>query len=135
MDQILTFLLQHCQFLFTECGCRFADSHVSKSFGGDAWLILSAKNVRLRFVSDRGQLFLDFQTVGDQGDKSWYSCDIVRQLVTGEDRCPAQMDEGNAEFLKTYFARIEELFSAEKLPEVRRQLTKLEKLRSKRLFG
>lgn len=135
MDQILTFFLKYCSFLFTKCGCRFTDSEVSTSFGGDAWLILSAKNVRLRFVSDRGQLFLDFQSVGDQCDKSWYSIDIVRQLVNGEDRYHAQMDEGNAEFLKSHFAKIEELFSAESFPKVRRRLVKLEQLRSKRLFS
>jgi len=135
MDEILTLLVGRCSFLYKDRGCRFSDSKVFESFGGDAWLTLSTNYLRLKFVRDRGQIFLDFQRVSDKGDKFCYSIDIVRQFVTGEKGCSSELNPGNVDFLKTRFAEIEELFSSKDFLKIRNQLDELKRLRSKDLFG
>ncbi|MEK6216150.1 MAG: hypothetical protein N2B03_02900 [Boseongicola sp.] len=60
MDNCLAYLLAHLGFLYRDKGFRIVDSKHSPSFGGDGCLILESEILRLRLVSDRGQLLLDF---------------------------------------------------------------------------
>jgi hypothetical protein len=92
MDEILEFLLRHCSFLYKDLGFRFVDSQCSKSFGGDAFLILASDKVRFRFVRDRGQLFADFQEPTSGAKAEWFSIDIVRKHLTGESDYKAEMN-------------------------------------------
>ncbi|OWU65928.1 MAG: hypothetical protein CBB60_002165 [Armatimonadetes bacterium Cent15-Ar3] len=135
MDEILEFLLRHCSFLYKDLGCRFVDSQCSKSFGGDALLILASDKVRFRFVRDRGQLFADFQGPTAGTDDEWFSIDIVRKHLTGESEYHSEMNPENIAFLKERFSEIEGLFQPSSLTATRKQLHKLEAERAKRLFG
>lgn len=138
MDEILTFLVCHCSFLYKDYGFRFVDSEVTKHFGGDAYVIMASGDLRLSFISDRGQLFLDFQCVAPlkkgQVDKSWYSIDLVRQLITAEEGYRSILDEENAKFLRTHFPAIQELFNSKNFAKVRDRLLELKRVRSKTLF-
>ena len=135
MDKILRFLLKHCSFLYKEYGYKFTDSRVSDSFGGDAFLALSSDSLKVRFCLDRGQLFFDFQSKHKNGSNSWYSIDIVRQLVTKEESYFSLMDKENAIFLKRNIDKIHELFSNQQIKETTKELNKLKRIRSKKLFG
>lgn len=135
MDEILEFLLRHCSFLYKDKGCRFVDSRSSKSFGGDAFLILASDKVRFRFVRDRGQLFADFQEPTSSADDEWFSIDIVRKQLTSEPDYYSEMNPENAAFLKKHFSEIEKLFESSSLAVTRKQLHKLEAERAKKFFG
>jgi len=135
MDDILEFLVRYGSFLYKDMSCRFVDSQVSSSFGGDAFLILATDKVRFRLVRDRGQLFGDFQEVSAVPNDEWFSIDIVRKHLTGEPGYYSELNSENAVFLKEHFRSIENLFESSSLTETQKQLHKLEAERAKELFG
>ncbi len=133
MDEILEYLISYCSFLYERNRFRFVDSMVSDAFGGDSLLVLASEELQLRFVRDRGQLFLDFRTARQKGDKGWYSIDLVRQLITGEREYHSLMNEENARFLKENLDTIEQLFSERNIKDTLSSLKELRRKRSKRL--
>lgn len=135
MTEILMFLAQHCSFLYERYEFRFVDSMVSSSFGGDAYVVLQSSDVRIRFVKDRGQFFLDLQSVGDPRKDKWYSFDLIRQLLIGGNEQRPFMEAANAEFLKSNIDEILDAFSSTSMPSTANRLRQLEKARAKRLFG
>ena len=135
MDAILKFILTYLSFLYKEFKFVFVDSLVSDSFGGDSYLVLSSEYLKLRFVSDRGQLFLEFQSRVADGKNSWHSIDVIKQLTTKEICDNAVLDENHVRFLKDKFPEINRLFSQENAKETVTKLKKLEKERAKRMFA
>jgi hypothetical protein len=135
MDKILSFLLSHCSFLYKRYHLTFTDSMVSDSFGGDGYLVLESRNLRLRITCDRGQLFLDFQPKPEHRRRSWFSLDIVRKFLTSEEEYYSLLDSENATFLKSNYERIEEVFLPSNVEGSIRELRKLERMRAKHLFG
>jgi hypothetical protein len=134
MNQILLFILQHCMYLFSEYGFRFVDSLVSKSFGGDSYVVLERKELTLRFTLDRGQLFLDFRPT--TGSKTrWYSIDLVIQMISGKVESSAVLSDSHAAFLKNNFRAIVDAFSDEHRSTSIEKLKILEKARAKRMFS
>jgi len=133
MKEILTFLINNRDYLFNEYGFRFVDSMVSESFGGDSYVILENDSVRIRLVSDRNQLFLDFQP--KINCKEWYSIDMVNQYLTGEIKESAELDVHYEDFLSKEMADIINIFSGEECALTLIELKKLEKERAKRTFG
>jgi hypothetical protein len=132
MDDILKFILAYCSFLYKDWGFKFIDSEVSKSFGGDSFLVLAINGLQVRFVRDRGQLFFDFKP---DNTKVWYSIDLMRELINEEGEFHSLMDEENAIFLRDNFKKILNLFSSENLSETEKRLDELKVIRSKKLFG
>jgi len=135
MSEILRFLLKYCAFLYETGRFKFVDSGVSPSFGGDAFLVLASDALRMRFVRDRGQLFMDFQSIHHESEKDWYSIDVVQRLVTGERQASAELNEGYVAFLHDHLDDIERLFATQRLRETVMALQKLERARANELFG
>ncbi len=133
MTQILAFIAGYMEFLWVGARHRIVNSEVATSFGGDACLIVESKVLRLRFVSDRGQLFLDVQPVGEL--KDWYSIDLVRRLLTGRPEHSAALDQEYASFLRNQLDDIERRFSKEAWPRTQQELKTLKARRSKEMFG
>jgi len=134
MKVILTFIINHCLFLFESYGFRFIDSLYSKSFGGDAYVTLESENMQIRFIYDRAQLLLDFSS--NKGKKPvWYSVDLISQLITGKIESSSLLDSHYAKFLKENFDEIIQLFSEKNVDSTIQELKKLAKERAKRLFG
>lgn len=133
MEDILQYLMKHCSFLYSPNRFRFVDSGSSESFG-NAFLVLEHEDLRLRFVKDRGQIFLDFQPTSKKQKGEWFSIDIVKQMVTGEIEPSAEMDSKKAKFLKTNLDEIEQLFSTVNMESTIKKLKELERARAKRLF-
>jgi hypothetical protein len=134
MEEILRYLMKHCSFLYAPNQFRFDDSGSSESFE-NAFLVLEHEDLRLKFVKDRGQLFLDFQPTSSKRKKDWFSIDIVKQMVTGNIEPSAEMDTEKAMFLKNNLDEIEQLFSTANLENTIKKLKELERQRAKRLFG
>src|SRR5687768_16664773 len=69
MTQILAFIVTYMAYLWDGARFRLVDSEVTTANGGDALLIVESITVRLRFVRDRGQLFLDLQPTAVPADE------------------------------------------------------------------
>ena len=135
MRRILQFWATDGAFLYEEKECHIVDSEYVATFGGTGSVTLRNDVLELKFWLDRDRLFMDVRAVSSQSKNSWFSMDIVRQLLTGEVTDKAQMDHGNAEFLKQHFGWIQGCFVESKLPATESTCRMLENQRSKRLFG
>jgi len=133
MNEILQFLLAHCSFLYETNRFKFVDSLVAEESFGNALLVLSSSILKLRFVRDRSQLFLDFQSVQQKGEMHWHSIHTVRQLITGEKQRSAELNEDYAAFLREHLDEIERRFSKDRLKETLVALGELERIRAKEL--
>jgi hypothetical protein len=131
VNEILRYLVDYMAFIWGTHRYRISDSQVFESFGGDAWLDISSDAVRLRFINDRGQLFLDVQPVS-AGDREWYSIDVVRRHLTGQvPASGALLDADHGAFLQENFAAIENLVADhENWPATAAELERLLRLRS-----
>lgn len=134
MAEILDFIVRSCSFLWLAARYRVVDSEVTLNFGGDAWLIVASQTLRLMFVRDRGQLFLDFQSPASPG-RDWYSVDLVYRLLSGDKRDAAELDEEYARFIGERLLDIESVFSGKRMPETTKRLVSLERVRAKEMFG
>jgi hypothetical protein len=132
---ILAFIAAHLGFLWDGARYRITGSEVSTSNGGDALLLVESDELRLRFVRDRGQLFLDFQPSFSSPDREWFSIDLVRRLQTGHREESAELDGGYASFLQEHLQEIEHQFGADEWPATSASLKKLKAKRAKELFG
>ena len=132
MNEILNFLISHFAFLYNDYGARFIDSRVQ---GLNAMLVLEMGDLRLRFVRDRSQLFLDFQSSQHPKEDNWFSYDVVRQLITKEVVDSALFDKTKAKFVKENIQEIAKVFSEKNKQATEKTLHKFEKARAKRLFG
>ncbi len=135
MTKILAFIAQHMGYLWVGARFRIVGSEVTTSFATNAVLFVDSDRLRLRFISDREQLFMDFQPVTGAGPNDWYSIDIVRRMLQGKPERSAELDPSYAEFLRDNLDEIEARFSEENWPATRETLHKLELQRSKELFG
>lgn len=127
-------LVKYCSNIYKKYGFKFIDSGVSTSFG-NSFIILKNDNLMLRFISDRGQLFLDFHSNFDKNKNNWYSIDLVRQLITGEKEYYSLLDEINGRFIKNNFEQILQIFDKDVINQTIEKLNFLRKKRAKKLFG
>ncbi|MFI6267211.1 hypothetical protein [Micromonospora sp. NPDC051006] len=134
MTQILAFIVTYMGFLWSDAHFKIVGSEVTLVNGGDALLVLESPTVRLRFVRDRGQLFLDFQPAVEQGDE-WYSVDLVRRLLLGKREYSAVLDESYAQFLASHLREVEERFDESRWEMTRKDLKELKVRRAKEMFG
>jgi hypothetical protein len=137
MKEILLFLANYCSFLFRPDRYRFVDSRVDESFGGDAFVVLESKTVRLRFTRDRDQLLFEFQPAGSTDNRSeWFSQGPLRGVLLGDRGGSEVLDEYWAQFLGESLGELEERFSnPESANELITALHDQERKRAKDLFG
>ncbi len=134
MRKILDFLATDGAFLYEDYDCRIIDSRYTESFGGTGSVTLRAKDIELRLWLDRDRLFMDVRGHGQRRQESWFSIDIVKELITGELAECAIMNAENTVFLKHHFQELTHLFSMANLSQTESTCRKLEKQRSKRMF-
>jgi hypothetical protein len=135
MTKILEFIASYMGYLWKGARFQIVGSRVDTSFGTNAVLLVESERLRLRFVSDRDQLFLDLQPADTASRKEWFSIDIVRRMLRGQRETSAVLDSSYAEFLRDNLDEIEARFSAEHWQTTREEMRKLEVRRSKELFG
>lgn len=132
MTKLLEFIIAHFTYLYDDLGCRFTDSQVH---GPNAVLVFEVDELRLRFVRDRSQIFLDFQNKRRSSRKRWYSFGVVRQLTTGEVGGSEELDAEKASYIHQHFTEIKSAFTNANATETEKTLKKLEHERGERLFG
>ena len=135
MTRILAFIVNYMGFLWSGARFRIVGSEVSTSNGGDALLLVESSQLRLRFVSDRTQLLLDFQPSETVNPNEWFSIDLIRRMILGNREFSAVLDESYVEFLQRNLDEIENRFSNENWPIPRSQLQALKKKRAEEMFG
>lgn len=135
MTLILAFIAAHMGFLWEGARYRITGSEVATSNGGDAMLLVESEGLRLRFVRDRGQLFLDVQSSAAKLEDEWFSIDLIRRLRTGQREESAELDESYASFVREHLPEIEYQFNAEEWHLTLAKLKKLKAKRAKELFG
>jgi hypothetical protein len=122
-------------FLWDGARYRITGSEITTGNGADALLLVESVDLRLRFVRDRGQLFLDFQPRAGKLDGEWFSVDLLRRLCTGLREETGEFDESYASFVRDHLLEIEQWFGAEEWPETYAKLKKLKAKRAQELFG
>ncbi|HLL66091.1 MAG TPA: hypothetical protein VK453_10135 [Micromonosporaceae bacterium] len=136
MKDLIEHLAKYWSFLWVAGRYRITDSTVSTHFGGDAVLVIVSEALRLRFVRDRGQLFLDVQPSWAGKTAEWYSVDLVYRLVTGQRQESAELNKEYVDFARVRLPEIESLFShKEAFRASKAKLDELKNLRAKEMFG
>jgi hypothetical protein len=136
MQVLLHHLVKYWSFLWASARYRIVDSMVSTSFGGDAFLVIASDELRLRFVRDKGQLFLEVQPPWAGKTAEWYSVDLVYRLIIGQRQESAELSEEYVAFMQARLPEIESSFSSkESFKATKAKLDELKRLRAKEMFG
>ena len=134
MSDILEYLVRCCGFLWRDARFRIVDSEVTAVMGGDSWVLIASDAVQLRFVRDRGQLFLDLRPAGVP-EKSWFSVDLLWRLLLDAKRESAELDTAYAALIAEHLDDIERRFAPDEWPATRKALKALANQRAKEMFG
>ena len=132
MNKLLEFVIARFSYLYDGCGCKFADSQVH---GPNAVLVFETDELRIRFVRDRNQIFVDFQNKRRGAQNRWYSFGVVRQLLSDDASGSEELDADKAQFIQHHFPEIKELFSDANARATEKRLAEFERARGERLFG
>ena len=135
MVEILLFLAIHCGFLFSRDRFRFVDSAVHESFGGDAYVVLESRHLRLQFTRDRAQLLLTFQPVSGKASE-WFSLGLLRGLLLGDRGGSEVLNDEWAMFLRDSIGELEaRLSDPQQAKATVEGLRREARARAKELFG
>lgn len=131
MKRILVYIVSYMGFLWADAAFKIVDSEVTTHNGGDAALFIESSTLRLRFICDRTQLFLDLQPTVTTKPNEWFSVYLVRRMLTGDSSAPTLLAEADARFLKDNLSRLEQVFSEEQWAETSSRLRQLRIRRSR----
>jgi hypothetical protein len=118
-------------------GLTQVDERYDEEHFGNALLILENRQVRFRFVRDRGQLFADAAEPGNKGE--WWDLRFVAELVgdstlAKRERCAVTFGE-LVRAIEQNYSSIAGLFSPEHLPRTLLRLTDTCQLRHESRIG
>jgi len=130
MTTILAFIVAHMGFLWERARFQIVGSEVSEVNGGNAELLVASPTLRLRFLLDRDELYLDLQPAHVEGPREWYDVALVRRFVLGTDDPPAMLGPEDATFLRDRLAAVESAFAPGAWEETRSRLRALRKKRA-----
>jgi len=110
---------------------------ISSTYNPGDSLTVESRDVNIRFSDERGQMLVEFQSnhFGKKDEYSWYSIDIMRELITGETKCNGFMDKSNLTFMQKNIEKILGQFSESNAKNTILKLRKLEKIRARDLMG
>lgn len=134
MKLIFSFIAAYMACLWEGGWFQITGSESSTSNGGDGYLVVESSVLRMRFVCDRQQLFLDFQPAWANSAK-WYSNDLVRRMFTERRERSAVLDESYAKFVCDNLQEIERRFDKSNWDETESALKAVQRKRDKERFG
>lgn len=135
MNELLEFIIHNCSYLYEKYGFRIIDSQYTSQAGGSALIDFEGQNMRIRFIREYRQIFVDFQPLLAKKNDRWYSIDLVNTLVTECEPKDSTMNEANTSFLRTNFSSIIEYFNKDNIDNTVNLLTVIQDRRTKRLWG
>jgi hypothetical protein len=110
MNNFYEYFDKHYSYLTLEYEFEINVNEQSESFGGNALIVLKRDHLYLRFVKDRGEIYLDFSNDQFIKNKKWYSIGLVRNQILNEESFNDQMTVENQIFLKKRLDDIVEIF-------------------------
>lgn len=78
---------------------------------------------------------MDLRAAGRKSQQSWFSTDILKQLISGGISDKAEMDQDSIAFLKANITELQSRFAQSNAKETKAVCRDLEKQRSQRLFS
>lgn len=133
MNEILIFIIKYCSELYYKYGFRFINSDYCE--GDNSIIVLENGNVRFLFLRDRGQLMLEVSLSLNGKKSEQFSFELIRQYISGESELFTILDDNNGAFIRDNLEKIVNLLSENSVKTTILNLKKLEKRRSKLLFG
>lgn len=133
MNELLQFIMNYCESLYTKYNFKFVDSDYCE--GDNSYITLRNEDIDLMFLRDRSQLFLHVYSKYDPEKENYYSLDLVRQLLTGEKEYYSLLDENNGIFLHDNMLEILKLFKRNLINDTLLKLNVLQEKRTKKLWG
>ncbi len=118
-------------FLSKDYGFYQVEAYNSASFG-DSLAVLASDNFRIRFIRDRGQIFIDIGSVVKPDE--WFDLSLVKALIEGNLADGAEAIQDLAVFLRNNYSAVKDLFEEKKFIETEKALRELEKLRAQNMF-
>jgi hypothetical protein len=119
-------------------GFMVAHSDTGRSFD-DAMVTLAARDLRVRIVRDRNQLFADFGPVAEPN--SWFESAVILDYLglsaeaDFHDRDARAVLRDIGSFVNTFRPELAAMFSSARLAKTTDALTRLKKVRAEMRFG
>lgn len=120
-------------FLIEQFGFRIIKQDFSAESFGNSILILATKDVKIKFITDRGDLGVIIS--GYHGIEDWFELSVVRAFVTGSDLLWEYKVDDVINFFRENVFMIKKMFKPDKLLETLNQLRELSKLRGHNIVG
>jgi hypothetical protein len=135
-EEFKKYIMKQAPFLFSGTQFRIIELEYYPEHFGNALMLIEDEEIRIHFVRDKDQVFIDFQapTMRDPR-KNWYHINIVKQLITGKIETSCEIVTRNIEFLRDNLEKIKEAFSASQLEDTVAKLKELQHEQSKRMFS
>jgi len=118
MEQILRFIVDHMEYLWTDYRYRITHSDVADHMGGWAEMHVDSDSLRLVFTYERSQLFADAVSLFDR-NRSRVPIELVCDLLGAAPAMTAQVGPATplqrgaySAFLREHFSSIEAMYSA-----------------------
>jgi len=129
MDNLLSFIVKNCSFLYNAYNFKFIDSTVGKSFD-NASVIMKNESIYLRFINERSRISLE---VGffNEVINHWFDIDLIQFYLRNKSRGTANLDTENLLFLAEQIGEIQKLVIDD---VTKRKLSDLKKIRAKEIF-
>jgi hypothetical protein len=134
MNNFYEYFIKHYSYLTLEYEFEINVNEQSESFGGNALIVLKRSHLYLRFVKDRGEIYLDFSNDQLIKNKKWYSVGLVRNQILNEESFNDQMTVENQIFLRERLDDIFELFSKDNELSTFKGLEKQAEMRVKKFL-
>jgi hypothetical protein len=135
LRRILAVLSKELAFLYEERGYRFLELEVIKYRPDCGIVLLTNGRVVVELDSERDNVFFSMRHSSGKPQHDTISLDILRQILTGEINDSGLVNEQSATFLQKEWKSLERLFLKKNLAETNVLAAKLEKARSKRMWG
>jgi len=104
-------------------------------FGGTGRITLSNGIVDLVFWLDRDRLLMELRITGRKSPHSWFSLDILHELITGQSCESAQVDNSSLAFLVGHLDDIVSRFRRGDGKEAEAACRVLESKRARQMFA
>jgi hypothetical protein len=142
MEEILKFenMDKLYEFLIKDFGFKKIEEKYYPDAFGNFYVTLFSRAFLIRYNNDR--LFLTIEIASNSDPDYWLALSFIKDFIYDKENInsgpvlsnTARIHEGN-DFLQKDFNRIQELYSDEKYPEMKREITDLLIKQSKRKFS
>jgi len=127
MLSVLTFLVEHCSYLFERPGFRLTDSRTAPNGLKRSYLKLESEDMEILIESKLGDITWKMRSLHDSSPrKIWFSFDQLAQLLSHE-VTTSTLTEENCQLLELLLPELMSRFEKERAPETLESLRALKR--------